>query len=152
MPGSAQPTVVVTARALIVHNDKLLLVRNDGSFWYTPGGCLEPGEDLISCIAREVFEETGMRVTTTELLHIAEFFETDSARHKVECYFRATVENAELNDDWNDVGPVQQRRFFSLDELNGTLNVQPAFLKRGAWRKTATADPIYQGFERRSLQ
>jgi len=55
----------VTARALMVRNNKLLLVSNDAKLWYTPGGHLESGETLSACIIREVKEETGTHVTPT---------------------------------------------------------------------------------------
>ena len=31
--------------------------------WGSPSGCLEPGEDIAACAARELFEETGIRAT-----------------------------------------------------------------------------------------
>lgn len=29
--------------------------------WGSPSGCLEPGEDIATCAARELYEETGIR-------------------------------------------------------------------------------------------
>lgn len=36
--------------------------RNDDGFWFTPGGGLEAGEQVIDCAVRELWEETGLVV------------------------------------------------------------------------------------------
>ena len=35
--------------------------------WITPGGGIEPGEDILEAAVRELFEETGIRITAEEL-------------------------------------------------------------------------------------
>ena len=51
-------------RAIIVKDNRLLLVRGDGdgSFWVPPGGRCDFAEDIKTCVAREAFEETGLKV------------------------------------------------------------------------------------------
>ncbi|MFF0250787.1 NUDIX domain-containing protein [Streptosporangium sandarakinum] len=43
-------------------HDRVLLLRYDenGGFWATPGGSLEPDEDHYSAAVREVREELGL--------------------------------------------------------------------------------------------
>lgn len=41
----------------------LLQKRSDFNNWGVPGGMPEPGESAIEAIVREVFEETGLRVS-----------------------------------------------------------------------------------------
>ncbi len=53
------------ARLLVLDpRDRLLLFRftpSEGeSFWATPGGALDPGEDYATAAVRELFEETGI--------------------------------------------------------------------------------------------
>ncbi len=45
-------------------NQKVLLVKNrDQDFWYPPGGKWDyDKENVIECGAREIYEETGLKV------------------------------------------------------------------------------------------
>lgn len=58
------------AGGLIELDGRLLLVQNqrrDGSLdWTTPGGVVDPGEELLEGLTREVEEETGLRVSAWE--------------------------------------------------------------------------------------
>jgi len=52
-------------RAILERPDEAVLLmclrepEGNGSFWVTPGGGTEPGEDDRTALSREVFEETG---------------------------------------------------------------------------------------------
>lgn len=53
----------VSARAIVFCEDRVLLNDIGGGAYYNfPGGGIEPGEAALECVAREVFEETGLRV------------------------------------------------------------------------------------------
>ncbi len=58
------------AGGLIELDGRLLLVQNqrrDGSLdWTTPGGVVDPGEQILEGLTREVEEETGLRVNAWE--------------------------------------------------------------------------------------
>jgi 8-oxo-dGTP pyrophosphatase MutT (NUDIX family) len=47
-------------RALLLHGGDP--ARPGMRWWFTPGGGLEPGESTVEAAARELFEETGLRV------------------------------------------------------------------------------------------
>jgi 8-oxo-dGTP pyrophosphatase MutT (NUDIX family) len=46
----------------------LLTRRTDNRRWCLPGGRLDPGESIVECCAREVWEETGLRVSVGKLI------------------------------------------------------------------------------------
>lgn len=55
------PAVIVA----VVKDDEILLARNKrfrGPFFSVLAGFVEPGETLEECVAREIFEEVGLRV------------------------------------------------------------------------------------------
>src|SRR4051812_44638776 len=63
------------ARVLLLDgSDRLLLFRGGdpakpegGTWWFTPGGGLDPGESLVDGARRELFEETGLRCDELDL-------------------------------------------------------------------------------------
>jgi len=58
------------------HDPRVLLIRRGTApllgEWSLPGGVLECGETLREAVAREAFEETGLRVEPTEMLGVYE--------------------------------------------------------------------------------
>ncbi len=66
-------TRIVRYQGAIVRDHHMLLIRftrvADGhSRWIIPGGGIEPGESEEQCVAREMWEETNLRVRVERLL------------------------------------------------------------------------------------
>ena len=65
------------AKALLVHGDKVLLLRESTAYqdglhsgrYDVPGGRLEPDETLQDGLTREVMEETGLSFTSADLFY-----------------------------------------------------------------------------------
>jgi ADP-ribose pyrophosphatase YjhB (NUDIX family) len=141
-------SIAVAARALVTRGGSdLLLVSDDGRTWYTPGGRLAPGESLKECVAREVHEETGLKVDVGDLVYVAEFWDEEFNQHKVECFFLATLHAGELPQGWKDLdGPVSHMRFFAEEEWR--VSVHPEFLRQLDADDLPDRDGVYKGFDR----
>jgi len=65
----------IRTRAVVVQGGCMLLLPPGGGeeAWLPPGGGLEPGESLAECAAREVWEETGLRVRIGRIAFLQEW-------------------------------------------------------------------------------
>ena len=88
------------ARALIIHDERLLLLRKDGGGraerYALPGGAQEAGETLQESLNRECLEEIGTEVVIRDLIHVADWFKPrdtvpPSIRQVVEFLFLCEV-------------------------------------------------------------
>jgi ADP-ribose pyrophosphatase YjhB (NUDIX family) len=63
--------LAVGCSAAVIDDEKILLIRrSDNGKWAVPGGYMEPGENLQEACAREVLEETGIRIEVKKLVSV----------------------------------------------------------------------------------
>jgi len=96
------PEIRNAARALIVRQEKILLLRKEGGErgerFALPGGGQNLGEPLKETLNRECMEEIGTSVEIGDLIHVADFFKLretlpPTRRHVVEFLFQCSIDD-----------------------------------------------------------
>lgn len=148
------PVIRNAARALIVRDDHILLLRKegypDGERFALPGGGQDPGETLQQALLRECQEEIGTQVLIDDLIHVADYFkmrDTDppSTRHMVEFLFSCDVPDSYIpvNGAHPDKHQVEVI-WMQLDSLPG-VPLFPHSLAHFLGRRFGTATNVYMG-------
>ena len=120
---------------LLDESDRVLLIEmhdparpDRGWYWFTPGGGREPGESQTECAARELLEETGLRLDPGDLgpvVHeeVIEYgFEGSLVRqHQVFLLHRVEAFDVDTRG-WEAAEVRSQRtvRWWTTEELTGT--------------------------------
>lgn len=126
-------TIRTAARALIIHEQKLLVIKmrdNTGVFYILPGGGQNHGETLREGLHRECLEEIGTEVEVGELLYVREYIgknhefrKAHRAFHQLESVFRCSLPNPDgigpgtehdkkqVGVEWIPLSEIKERRF-----------------------------------------
>jgi ADP-ribose pyrophosphatase YjhB (NUDIX family) len=136
-------------RAIIVRHEQLLLVNayKPGAgpeLWCAPGGGVDPHSSLHDNLKREVFEETGLEIDVGPVAMVNEFHDPDIPFHQVDIFFRASITQGDLSNEWSDPeGIVHDRRYFSMCEISELL-IKPSSLPKVAFNPETPAhyDPL----------
>jgi 8-oxo-dGTP pyrophosphatase MutT (NUDIX family) len=100
-----------------VNDDVLLVKRASDGGWELPGGRLDPGEDVLEGLRREIAEETALAPTVDEPVHNVTW-RNDADRGRFATYFRcSTSERAvtlsEEHTDYRWTTPGEARETLS---------------------------------------
>ncbi len=128
----------VAVRAVIMRDDRLLLVNAwpDGrsELLCAPGGGVEAGASMPENLAREVHEETGLRVSVDAPCLVNEFHDPASGFHQVEIFFRCTVlHDGQIDPDWKDPENVVTQHYWVTRAEMASHLVKPDALARIAF-------------------
>lgn len=101
--------------------------KNDFNDWGLPGGKVEPTEDPVTAIIREVFEETGIRAQS--VIHLTSRMVNDYAvlTYIVDGIGHPETQEGEGLCDWKTedelsagvFGEYNRQRFKDLEEISG---------------------------------
>lgn len=135
--GSAVEKFHIAARVIATHEDHLLMLYNGTeNYWYGPGGRIEYGEAVAECAAREVFEESGLRISAGNIIAIDEVFNPVQKVHRINLYTRCELENRELPSNWKDTSAtsaIKESRFFDRQQLAALSRAYPVYMAELAW-------------------
>lgn len=106
-----QTTFTVSAAAVVVNDEGKVLVLHHrlrpNTGWGLPGGFIDAGEQPQTAIARELMEETGIKITDVRMLHLKTL-----GRH-VEILFAAKADEAgEIRSS-----EIDQLGWYAFDEI-----------------------------------
>jgi 8-oxo-dGTP pyrophosphatase MutT (NUDIX family) len=124
-------------------------------WWFTPGGGLNAGESAVQGAARELLEETGLRVDPAELgepiwHQVTEFTYNSRWYRQAQDFFLLRVSEWQVDTagfDAEERAVVDQHRWWSADELEATDQTVyprelPALLRRCLERSAADGVPL----------
>ncbi|MES9815352.1 MAG: NUDIX domain-containing protein [Candidatus Thiodiazotropha sp.] len=149
-------TIQISAKALILSGNDVLLIKNEDRYgvgtWYClPGGVQWPGETLVETLQRECREETSLEVIVGPLLWVREFLRDRHQitgpgllEHKIEVMFKCSVnkDSPKLGTGAPDSSQIGVE-WVSLDNISET-NVFPKKLQN--LRELLEKDfPVYWG-------
>ena len=121
---------IVGVAGIVVEGSRVLLVRRGRppavGAWSLPGGALRVGERLMDGVAREVLEETGVRVVVTEQVATLDRVVHDAAGdvqfHYVLldwlCHVEGDSEEPRAGDDVTDARWVEREHLRAMDGLD----------------------------------
>lgn len=128
----------VCVRGIIYRNGKLFcqeLKDKDGNgkgFWCTPGGGLDPLEELVEGLKREMLEETGVAADVGRLLFIQQYADSSNFSHdedeQLEFFFH--IKNVDDYEHINENASHFDAEIFNYGFADPkTTNVLPKFLR-----------------------
>lgn len=109
---------VPTVDVIIEVGDRIVLIRrgHPPPGWALPGGFIDGGEKAQEAAVREALEETGMRVTLTDLLGVYSDPARDPRRHTISSVYIGKAEGTPSGGD-----DAAEARLFSENDLPSPL-------------------------------
>lgn len=110
--------VTLTNMCMVYNGNKVLVQDRTDKNWSGitfPGGHVEKGESFVDSVIREVFEETGLTISSPVLCGIKDFYKNDNSRYIV-LFYKTDKFTGELKS--SDEGEVFWSDFDKLHDLS----------------------------------
>ena len=127
------PTYIQPAARAVIFDEEsriLLIRRGDNKQWALPAGGMEPDESVTECMAREVWEETGLTVLSSTAFAIySEPRFTAPTRPEAQLLtvaFRVNEWSGTLQTTTNE---TDDARWFTIAELRKLPDLMPMYLE-----------------------
>ena len=131
---------LVGVGAVVIVEDRVLLIKRGQEpllgEWSIPGGAMEVGETIREAVVREVLEETGLAVGTSQLLGVFDRVVRDADGKLLYHYVLIDFLCRRISGDSLAAGDADEARWFRRDEV-GKLQLPKD-----------TAEVIRMGFEK----
>lgn len=130
----------IASRAIILHNNKILLVQHKGrNFYSLPGGKVDEGEDVQTALVREIEEELAVHAKIEKMLFVHEF-QYPGGDMSLEFFF--LIKNGEdflgeLKGEYTEI-ELADIAWKNLDE---EMNIMPRFLQEKI-KKLSSESPL----------
>ena len=127
------PSYIQPAARAVIFDSRgriLLIRRGDNKQWALPAGGMEPGESVTECMAREVWEETGLTIESATAFAIySEPRFTAPTRPEAQLLtvaYRVEDWSGELHTTTNE---TDDAGWFTIDELRMLPDLMPMYLE-----------------------
>jgi ADP-ribose pyrophosphatase YjhB (NUDIX family) len=67
------PNLITSVRGIVLYQDRVVVLENKDGRHFMPGGRIEPHESFDACLCREIREECGLQVESSEMLGFLHF-------------------------------------------------------------------------------
>lgn len=112
---------IVGVGGVVVQNGRVVLVRRAKAprkgEWSIPGGMLELGETLRDGVAREIEEETGLKVKSEEVLDVFDSIVIDADGKTQYHYVLVDYLCSVIEGDLRAASDVSEARWATLEEV-----------------------------------
>ena len=139
--------VIMTNMCMVFSENKVLVqdkTDDDYSGITFPGGHVERGESFTDAVIREVWEETGLKISEPKLCGIKDWMKDEETRYIVLLYktdkFEGIVTSSEEGDVfWLTLDEMKQRKLaYGMDKmlevfLNDNISEYFFFEENGKW-------------------